>query len=375
MSYELSSLDLHYLVEELQALKGARVDKIYSPQRKELLFQLFMTGPGKRMLRINAPAYIYLSDFKEDQPERPSGFCTLLRKYLDNTRLREINQLGFERIIELVFEGKEESYRLFAELFSKGNIVLCKEDYTIIMPAEYQEWKGRSIRPKLRYLFPKKSLDFLTLTEKELKEAAESSGKSIVKLLATDIGLGGKYAEELCAISGVPKEREKLEEGDLKKLIGARKRLLSEKISTKIYFEGGSIKAAAPFGLTTLDALDGLETREFQSYNEALDYAFSGEIAAGSDSKKLSRHQAKIERLLKIIKSQEEYLAELEKEIKEESGSGEAIYTNYQMISDILKELNRARSKYSLREMREKVKGNKLVKDIKEKEKSVVLEL
>lgn len=372
MSYELSSLDLHYLVDELQALKGARVAKVYSPLKKEILIQLFMTGSGKKMLRINAPSYIYLSDFKEDQPERPSGFCTILRKYLDNAWLREINQLGFERIIELVFEGKEGNYRLIAELFSKGNLVLCKGDYTIIMPAESQDWKERSVRPKQVYAAPKRRFDFLTITEKELKDALAESDKSIVKLLAADIGLGGRYSEEICALTGIPKERTRLDEEDLKRIVLVRKRLLSERPSPKIYLEAGGVRAVAPFRLATLE---GLETKDFKSYNEALDYVFSHNIAAGSDSKKLSRHQAKIDRLLKIINSQEEYIARLEKEILEESRKGEAIYTDYQMINDILKELNRARSKFSFKEMKEKLKGHKLVKDIKDKEKAVVLEL
>ncbi len=371
MSYELSSLDLHYLVKELEALKGARVDKIYSPGRKEILLQMFQTGAGRKILRINAPEYIYLSEFKEEQPERPSGFCTLLRKYLDNARLREINQMGFERIIELVFEGKEGTYRLLAELFSKGNLVLCKEDYTIIMPAESQDWKGRSVRPKLNYIAPKREFDFLTISERELKEAAAGSGKSIVKFLAADMGLGGRYAEELCALAGIQKNMTQLEDEDLKRILHVRKRLISEKPSPKIYFEQGGIKAIAPFGLATLE---GMETRDFKSYNEALDFALSSGISAGSDSRKLSKHNAKIERHLKIIKSQEEYLAELEKEAEEEKLKGEAIYSNYQMINEIVAEIGKARKKFSLSEIREKVKGHRVVKDIKEKEKIVVLE-
>jgi len=372
MSYELSSLDLHFLIKELQVLEGARVDKIYSPSKKELLLQLFLTGQGRKILRINAPSYIYLSDFKEEQPERPSGFCALLRKYLDNARLKGISQLGFERIIELAFESKEGSYRLVAELFSKGNLVLCKDDFTIIMPAESQDWKGRSVRQKLKYVSPKKELNFLELTEKDLRGAIQSSEKSIVKLLAVDIGLGGKYAEELCAVSGAPKDKLKPDDAEIKKLIAAKNRLLSEKPSPRVYLEAGKIKAATPFGL---DTLNGLETKEFKSYNEAMDYVFTSDIALSSDSKKLSKHQAKIDRLSKIISTQEEYIAELEKEILEETKKGEAIYTNYQMIGEILKELDKARAKYSLREMKEKVKGNKVVKEIKEKEKSVVLEL
>ena len=42
--------------------------------------------------------------------------------------LRKIEQLGFEHIISLQLETKEDKYKLIFELFSKGNILLTKDN-------------------------------------------------------------------------------------------------------------------------------------------------------------------------------------------------------------------------------------------------------
>lgn len=372
MSYGLSSLDLHYAIEELQMLKEAKVSRIYSPGKKELLFQLFIASSKKKLLRLKAPGYIYLSDFKEEQAERPSGFCSTLRKHLEGARLKEIAQNGFERIVEFVFESKNGRYRLIAELFSKGNIILCSDDLTIIMPAESQDWKDRSIRPKLKYTYPKKGPDIQDMKAEELIDILVRSKKSIVKLLAVEFGFGGGYAEEICVIAAVEKSSEKLDDKEAKKIISSAEKLLSMKISPRIYSREGSAFAIAPFEMTTQK---GTEEKLFKSYNEALDYLFSHEIELSRDSRKLSQHNSKIDRLSKIVESQKVYLAELEKEIDEETNKADAIYSNYALIEEIRKELTKARTKYSLKEMKEKLKDHKIVKDINGKDKSVLLEL
>ncbi len=153
--------------------------------------------------KYSVPDYIYLTDYKEKSPEKPSGFCMVLRKNLEQSRLRSIKQLGSERIIELLFE-KKEKHKLFIELFSPGNIVLCKEEDTIISALETKKWKDRTIRGGIAYVFPKREINFFDLKKKELKELLKSTEKdSLVTCLAIDLGLGGVYAEESCLLAKI----------------------------------------------------------------------------------------------------------------------------------------------------------------------------
>ena len=54
---------------------------------------------------------------------------------------------------------------------------------------------------------------------------------------------------------------------------------------------------------------------------------------------------------------------------------GELIYEHYQELQDILTELNKAKAKFSLQEIRKKLKGHPKIKDINPKTGDVVIEI
>jgi len=187
MKSQLTALDLHYLLKELRQFISAKVDQIYCPSKKEIILQLYLTNVGKKILMIKAPDALWLADVKPEI-EKISGFCKTLRKYLGNSRLEEIKQLGFERIIEFVFE-KQGKYSLIFEMFSKGNIILVK-DKKIVAAAEYQKWAARTIRPNEEYKWPAKEFNFLELKLNDLKQMFSKTNKeSVVKALAIELGL------------------------------------------------------------------------------------------------------------------------------------------------------------------------------------------
>ena len=104
MKTELSSIDLHFLVDEFQALVGGKLDQIYQKAKEEFIFRIHIPNIGKRLLRIVPGSLIYLASEKGEMPERPPGFCVYLRKYLKNARIRSIRQIDAERILEFDIE-------------------------------------------------------------------------------------------------------------------------------------------------------------------------------------------------------------------------------------------------------------------------------
>src|SRR3989338_3493807 len=106
MKKQLSSIDLHYLVKELQALKDSRIDKIYQPEKELLVFSLYKTNAGKKLLRIGIGKSIFIAGEKENY-EEILGFGQFLRKHIDGHFLTEIGQIEPERIIKLTFKAKE----------------------------------------------------------------------------------------------------------------------------------------------------------------------------------------------------------------------------------------------------------------------------
>ena len=209
MPKQLSSLDIHFLLKELDILIGAKVSKVYNPSKKHVVVELFVSGKGKHYLKIYAPEYICMSDSRDASGEH-SAFCTLLRKYLNNSILKEISQLGSERIIEFLFEAKESKFILIAEFFSKGNIIFCKDNKTIIHVVESHKWKDRTLRGGIKYELPPQKENILGLKKPDFISKTESQDRELVKLLATDLGFGGKYAEEFCAIADIGKSKKNL---------------------------------------------------------------------------------------------------------------------------------------------------------------------
>ncbi|MBI2574321.1 NFACT family protein [Candidatus Woesearchaeota archaeon] len=328
MKSELSSIEVGLLANEFKQLLGAKIDQIYKLKDKDVVLQLHLPNQGRKKVRVMVPKAIFLTDQSLDFPEKPPGFCLLLRKYLSGSRLSAVAQLKSERIMEFVF-SKAESYKLVVELFSKGNIVLCSSDGTIIGAAERQVWSDRKIVPGSIYSFPTKKYSFYDAGHEALLGMFHSSDRdSVVKSLAMDLGLGGIYAEEACLLS--------------------------------------SAVNAVPFRLRLYE---GMECKLFSSFSSALDYYYSHEF------KELSGFDRRVASLQHIISEQEEMLESMRRDVEESTAKAEAIYHNYAVVQDIIEELSKARKKYSWKEIREKLKGHAVVKEIDEAQGKVVVEL
>ncbi len=375
MKQELSSLDLHYLIKELKGLVGAKIDKIYQPKKEELLFQMHLTGHGRKIIRMLPGNLVYITQHKTPSPQKPFGYCTFLRKYLSNARLVDVNQKEFERIVEMVFETKDKKFKFYIELFTKGNILLCDENEVILSPLENQVWKDRTIKKGEKYLYPKRGNDFLNLDHNELAKLLKDSDKeSLVKAFAIDLGLGGVYAEELCLISGIEKNKKpsKISENEFDSLFSAVDKLRNMSLSPKIILEKDIVKDIVPFEIMFYK---DFESKEFKTFNEALDEVFTTVLVVETQERKQKVEDKGIVKAEKVIQAQTKQVNKMKKDEEESRKKGELIFENYQTVEEILNEIKKAREKYSWKEIKEKLKGHKVIKDIKEKEGKIIVEL
>lgn len=341
---EITALDLHYLTKELQQLVDGKIDQVYQIGKEELFLQFHKAEFGKKILKIIVGKLLYLTEYKPAMPEKPPGFCTYLRKKLKNARLREIKQLEFERILELTLTTKEETFKLIIELFTPGNIILCDEKYKILSPLETQKWKDRIVRTKEQYDYPKKEHNFLEITKKEVTEILQKSDKeNLVKTLAIDLGLGGKYSEELCTLSGIDKTK--------------KANSASEKEAAELF-----------------EAVKKIRSRDVK-LNTEYDSVFTERVVEQAKEETHKKAKTKLDKVKDIIKEQETMIAGLEQSANENQRKGELIYENYQAVEEVISELKKASKKISWEEIKEKLKKHKVIKRVDEKNKEVVLEL
>ncbi|MBU2560854.1 MAG: NFACT family protein [Nanoarchaeota archaeon] len=376
MKTEISALELHYLMDELQGLVSAKLEQVYQIEKAELILQLHAPGIGKRIMRIVLGKLMYLASNKGEVPEKPSGFCLYLRKKLKNARLRQLTQLGFERIVEFLFETKEARFRLVVELFSKGNVVLCNEQGIILSALENQEWKDRSIRPKEPYKYPEKEFNFLTITKEGLAALLNKSDKeNLVKTMAMDLGLGGVYAEELCLMAGVDKglKSNQLSDKEVEAVFDAITRLRAKEISPVMYKDSeGKVKDIVPFGLNFYRPFQATAAADF---NTALDTVLTTKTESRALEQTEKAAKTKIGKIDEMISQQRMRIEGLEKSEVENQRKGEFIYENYPLVQKAIDELNEMRKTRSWKDIRQKFKGHKIIKDVDEKNGEVTLEL
>jgi predicted ribosome quality control (RQC) complex YloA/Tae2 family protein len=359
-----SSIELHMAIEELSFLVGAKVDQVFQPEDNEVTFQLHITSMGKKYLRIVLPNVLYISDQKKENPETPKGFCVVLRKHLSGARIQGIKQICSERIVEIELSKKEGSYFLMVELFSKGNVVLCDSEKNIMSVWSNQTWKERTVKAKEKYHLPER-LDVFSLSKEGwAKIIKDSTKESVVKILALDLGIGGMFSEEVCSNAGIEKSAKT---GPAEKLYSAFWSMISQKIKAEIVYSQGAAFDVTPFPISIYGSF---EKKEFSSYQEALAAFFSV-----GEKPKQTPHQKETLKWQRIVESQEKTIRDLQKKEQDNTQKAELIYSNYALVQEIISTINKARETHSWKEIAEKLKDHKIIKEVNAKDKSVVLEL
>jgi predicted ribosome quality control (RQC) complex YloA/Tae2 family protein len=381
MKSELSAIELHYLIEEMKPVSNSKVDKIYQPKKEEILFQLHKTGVGKRIIRISGK-FMHLTEHKSESPQTPFGFCTYLRKKLSNSVLKEVRQIGSERIAELFFETKEKKMKIVVELFGTGNIILVDDKNIIMSPMITQQFKEREIASGKEYSYPKREHNLFEIKEDQFRRMLKDSHQEyLVKALASDLGIGGIYSEEICIISKIEKSRApgSLSEKEAGKVFAALKDVLSRAPEPQVVKKGEEIIDIVPFALEIYKKAKeegkDIEIQKIETYNKAFDAILTEHTVVKEKAETEKVRSKELERIKNSIAVQEKNVIKQHKDAEENQKKGEAIYENYLMIKDILDSITTARKKYSFSEIKEKLKGHKTVKEINEKEGKVIIEI
>lgn len=353
----LSSLDLYFLIKELKSLEKAHLDKVYQgegDQKGDFTFQL--NKQGKYLLRFMLPSLMYLTPTKPDYGKMPGHFATFLRRNLGNARIHKIEQQAFERIVEFSIENKKGEFTLVFELIPPGNLFLLNNEKKIVSLLSPKKLKDRTLRGGVVYEPPPSQFDITKATKGELEEQlGKTSMDSIVKSVAIDLGLGGTYAEELCARAGVDKAS-KGSKQDIKKIAIALKKLLDDPIKPN-----GNQKDVYPIIMQTQKA-----TTTFDSFSLALSSTEPIiEVKKTAKSKK--------DKTQNVLKQQQAALEGYNKSADENQKKGELIYERYQELQALIDSVKKARETMSWKEIKEKLK-NKHIKSIDESKGTITVE-
>ena len=287
---DLTSLDIYFIIKELGEIVGGYIDKVWSISKEKYVFSIYKEN--KYFLTYKFPSLIYLST-KKESANYLSNFTKLLRKHITRQRITQVKQIRSERIIFIELEN----HILVFELIPPGNILLLDKDWIIKGAVIYKEWRDRSIRIGVKYIYPK-GIDYIhkevILNNMNVKELAK-------------IGLGHYYANEL------------LERSKKKNIKEAFKDMLNEK--PKGYIYGNDV---FPIYMHSLKKPDEI----LESFSKAIDKIDKVVIK----NEKLEEYTKELKALEKSIEKQKKLLEEHKKKEELYKKIGEWLYLHYQEI-------------------------------------------
>ncbi|MBN1923283.1 MAG: NFACT family protein [Nanoarchaeota archaeon] len=342
-----SGFDIKVIVNELKELNNSRIEKFYNTPEGELLIKIYSSKYGKVVLRALRGECIHLTDFKREVVEQPSMFTMVMRKYMNGSIIQDIEQPSFERVVIFKIKRGEEFFKIIIELFNKGNIVICNEEGVIINSLRFIKVKDRVIRPGEAYELPAPKFHEEYIDNIEFKRVIKGSDKeSIVKSLAIDIGLGGKYAEELCTLAELDKNASpglvSCQEIDkLFEIFFLMYKSVKHYMNIRpcVIIKEKNIINFSPF---PFKSYQDCEFKFFETYNEANDYYYSESQKTEHEEAAQKSYDNKINQLENRLEQQEENLKFLEEESKRLAKLGELVFANYDLINTIITKIKQA---------------------------------
>ncbi|MBD3405882.1 MAG: DUF814 domain-containing protein [Candidatus Lokiarchaeota archaeon] len=392
MKQSMSNSDIRLILPEITRIaNGAFIKNVYQ-YSEVFVLKLYQPGLGTYQLLIEPGKRVHLTEFRRKAPRIPPQFCTVLRKYVRDRRILSIQQHELDRIITIEIGDEDESHKLVAELFGRGNLLLLDNDDIIFTALHYKKMRDRDIIPKAKYEFPpQRGLDILDLDTEDLESIILDSNANLVRTLASRLNLDSLSCEEICKLADIESKtkasslnEEKVNDlriglerfiDKLRAGISDPRVIIDDEDDESIYL------SFVPF---EYEIYDDMPSETFETYSQALDEYFGLSGVEEEQEEILDAAEKERKRLQRIIEKQQESIERLERRAEVLRSEGEMIYSHFQIIQEILSTIAKARSDgISWNEILSRIeKGKKqgiestqLIKEIIPSQAKIVLEI
>lgn len=249
----------HLVTELTPRLVGARIDKVYQPEKEEIHLLLRNSGRHFRLLlNVNATAARFnITDENKQNPQTPPMFCMILRKHIEGGRIIALIQKDLERVVTLVIQNRNEagdqvSLDLHLEIMGKhSNLILVDPVKNCILDGlkrySHNLSRHREVLPGRNFVPPPSQGKFIPMTDEALWRKqlyTEPLEKPVAKILVSKFaGVSPELARELILQAGLEDNIRLQECGeiDLARLFQSYSRLAvptgTEQIQPCLYYD------------------------------------------------------------------------------------------------------------------------------------------
>lgn len=330
----LDGLTLRCITEEINRFAGASVQKIYQPEKDEVVFLLHTKEGNKRLLICASPQSprLQISSSSLQNPENAPMFCMLLRKHFTSAKIKCVVQAGLDRTADIVFECRNElgdkvDKHIIVEIMGRSsNIIVTDFEYRIydcLRKNDLASVSERMLMPGFIYTFMHQDgkCDITASTEEEaLERAVQCKGFKLTESFTGFSPLAEREAEAFGDVCGFVRE--------------AYKKLKLGEYSPSVVFSNGAPLDFWCFRPVEYEGI--LEIKAYDSMGEAMDaYYLEKDKAEHMKSKTASLSKLLsnlIKRTERKIKIQLKELSEAEKK-EEYKTMGDLITANIYKIN------------------------------------------
>ena len=325
-----SYLELRRVLGEISGLiVGAKVLRLYHMDDGSIILKL-RSDSFSGELRIVPGLFFYLVHGGYEKPVELSQAGKVMRSLIEGMRISGASLVEGERILIIELEGRQK-LRLICEFLPRGTIVILDEAGRILACLQRLEMRDRRIAPGEQYILPPRRPAPSLETLKETLERQYAPEKKIVSILASEAGLGGRYAEEILQLAGIDRSRKigELSADEVSRILEAAQEVF------EVVNNGQPVVAFSPDGMAQplpypmkIYESRGWRFEKAESLNDAFRIAYEHYLASILEQEK--------KRVL------EEKLRDLEKRIEERRAKADELSTRAMRLRKIAEKLFQA---------------------------------
>jgi len=300
----ISYLELQHLLNEiLSIIRGARIANVYHLPDDSIILKLRKEATIGE-LRIIPGKALYFVGGSYEKPRELDQRGRLFRDLLSSAEIIDAEVVKGERIAVFRLRKGGSELRLVCELLPRGTIAILDDQGRILASLHNLEMRDRRIIPGELYKLPPPRP---TPSAENLLEILQrlAPGRSIVAALASDAGLGGRYAEELLHLAGIDPGRKvrDLSQGDFERIISAAGEILKsiERGPPVIAYSPDGGVQALPYPMKLLGER-GWRYQVVETLNDAVRMAYEHELAEEVAKKRRAAIEERIRELEKRIR-------------------------------------------------------------------------
>lgn len=181
---------MRFQIKKMKKLVNSKIQKIKETHNG---FLLDLRSNNKKTHLIILPEFGFFISERNYEGLDPSEFTRQIKRHLENSKIIDIRQHGFDRIIEI----ETNKHMLIVEFFGDGNLILTeKPNKKILIALKMRSWRHRAIRHNIEYSYPPSYFNPFELNLEQL--ANHLKDKEFSSVMIKDFGFGNEITEAIC---------------------------------------------------------------------------------------------------------------------------------------------------------------------------------